>query len=107
MQRALGFKSPSTARHHLERLVELGLAEKTSEGYVALHPRGLLGEYVLVRGRIVPRNALALGFTLGATIAYMLVPEPDPPAIIILIAVLVLQTWVTLSAIRAVREFMS
>ncbi|MEB3755371.1 MAG: hypothetical protein GSR79_00700, partial [Desulfurococcales archaeon] len=28
LQRSMGFKSPTTARHHLERLVDLGLVEK-------------------------------------------------------------------------------
>lgn len=36
LQKALGFKSPSTAKHHLDRLVELGLAEKTLNGYKAI-----------------------------------------------------------------------
>ncbi|MEB3788040.1 MAG: ArsR family transcriptional regulator [Desulfurococcales archaeon] len=103
VQRALGFKSPSTARHHLERLVELGLAEKTSDGYRAVKPQGLLGEYVNVRGRIIPRSALILGFTLGATTAYILSGEPDVTAIVILLVVLGLQAWVTLSTLRALR----
>jgi len=38
IQRTLGFSSPSVAAHHLEKLLSLGLVEKT-----------LTGEYVLTR----------------------------------------------------------
>jgi predicted transcriptional regulator len=42
LQKVLGFKSPSTAKHHLDRLVELGLAEKTLNGYKAIASSSVL-----------------------------------------------------------------
>jgi len=74
VQRALGLKSPSTAKHHLDRLVSLGLAVKTSEGYAACRPRtGLLSLYIVASGRLIPRLigvAAALTVLSLATIPY-------------------------------------
>ncbi len=56
LQRALGFKSPSTAKHHLDRLVELGLAKRVSGGeYVAVERKsGPLTLFIRLTGRLVP-----------------------------------------------------
>ncbi len=102
VQRALGFRSPSTARHHLERLVELGLARRVSGGYVAVRPSGFLGEYVVLRGRLVPRAAFAAGFTAAATAVYALLPGSDPVAVAVLAAASLLQAWAAASLYRAV-----
>jgi len=69
LQRAMGFRSPSTARHHLERLVELGLAVKLPEGYKAIPPRGgPLSLYIYTKGYCIPRLiAIAAALTcIGA-----------------------------------------
>ncbi len=101
LQRALGFRSPSTARHHLERLVELGLAEKTSDGYTARRPTGLLGLYVSLRGKIVPRLFAATAFSVTASIAYTLLPGADPAAIILLYTVSGILIYESLRLYRA------
>lgn len=93
VQRALGFRSPSTARHHLERLVELGLARKTSEGYIALPPKGLLSNYVIVKGRLLPRAFFTAGFTVAAALAYILMPGRDPVAAVLLAMIAAMTTW--------------
>ncbi len=56
LQRALGFKSPSTAKHHLDRLVELGLAKRVSGGeYIAVeHKSGPFTLFIRLTGRLVP-----------------------------------------------------
>lgn len=82
VQRRLGFKSPSTAKHHLDRLVRLGLAEKTPEGkYVAKQlGKGFLSAYIVVSGRLVPRLLpVSLG-GLAGLIAYTILyyPRIDP-----------------------------
>lgn len=93
VQRALGFRSPSTARHHLERLVELGLARRTSEGYLALPPRGLLSNYIVVRGRLLPRALFTAGFSVAVAAAYAIIPGGDPVASVLLGVVAALTAW--------------
>ncbi len=83
LQEALGFRSVSTAYHHLERLERLGLVERRGEGYAARRPRGLLGLYVAVRGRLVPLSVVAAGASTGATVGYVLAGR-DPLAAILL-----------------------
>lgn len=101
VQRAMGFRSPSTARHHLERLVELGLARRTSEGYVALPPRGLLSNYIVVRGRLLPRALFAAGFTGASAVAYALLPGRDPVAVVLLAASALLTLWEAVELYRS------
>ncbi len=72
LQRAMGFRSVSTAYHHLERLAQLGLVEKKGEGYVAKKPRGLLGIYVRIGGRLLPRAFIYSGVATGAALGYTL-----------------------------------
>ena len=103
LQRAMGFKSPSTARHHLDRLVELGLLEKDSRGYRARPPRGLLAEFRLIRGRLLPKTAFLAAFLAGSTIAYALLPGRDPVAVIILVIATILEAvnaWNLYSTLR-------
>ncbi len=91
VQRALGFRSPSTARHHLERLVELGLAERTSEGYRAKPPRsGLLTLYIQARGRVVPRLVGLASASTAGLLAYVLLGGADPVALLIMAVVTIL-----------------
>ncbi|HIC98444.1 MAG TPA: hypothetical protein EYP08_01955 [Pyrodictiaceae archaeon] len=69
VQRALGFRSPSTARHHLERLVALGLAVKTEDGYIAVRPReGLLSLYTFYSGKAIPRTIAVLAGLIAYTV---------------------------------------
>lgn len=76
VQRALGFRSPSTARHHLERLVALGLAVKTGDGYAAVRPReGLLSLYTFYSGKIIPRTVAVLAGLIAYT-AYIASIDP-------------------------------
>ena len=102
LQRRLGLRSPSTARHHLERLVELGLARRVEGGYLAEPPRtGLLRAYILVRGRLVPRSLATAAFTLAATVVYAALPGGDPAAVGVLAAVSVLSLLDAYTAYRA------
>ena len=86
LQKAMGFRSVSTAYHHLERLVSIGLAEKSGEGYVARKPRGLLGLYLRLHGKLIPRMFITAAAVTGAAIGYTLAHR-DPLAAILL--------WVT------------
>ena len=106
LQRALGFKSPSTARHHLERLVNLGLAERGPRGYRAVRPHGILAEYVVVSGRMIPRTFFLTGLLLGGSLAYTLLPSSDPRALVILWASTAFSAWHTLKLYRALKALL-
>ncbi len=85
VQRRIGFKSPSTARHHLERLVDLGLAYKTGGGYMAKRPReGFLAAYIIFKGRILPRSIIPAAFSVGASTVYSILPGSDPVASVVM-----------------------
>jgi hypothetical protein len=58
IQRKLGFSSPNLAVYHLDKLVELGLAEKTSGEYRLTRTVdvGVLKQFTRIRGVIVPRQ---------------------------------------------------
>ncbi|BES82179.1 winged helix-turn-helix domain-containing protein [Pyrodictium abyssi] len=102
LQHRLGLRSPSTARHHLERLVELGLARRVEGGYVAEPPKtGLLRAYIIVRGRLVPRSLATAAFTLAATLAYAVLPGSDPAAVAVLSVAAALSLLDAYTAYRA------
>ena len=60
IQRKLGFSSPNLAVYHLDKLVELGLAEKTAGGYqlAKIVDVGILKQFTRIRGVFVPRQVL-------------------------------------------------
>jgi len=60
VQRKLRFSSPALAVYHLEKLVELGLAEKVSGEYhlTKIVDVGVLKQFTKLRGFIIPRNIL-------------------------------------------------
>ncbi|MET1101313.1 MAG: LexA family transcriptional regulator [Pyrodictiaceae archaeon] len=106
LQRRLGFKSPSTAKHHLERLVLLGLAEKKGNGYVARRPRGILAAYIVLAGRLVPRSLVTAVFSATATVAYALLPGSDPIAVIVLAVITLLLLYDALDSYRSAKKLM-
>jgi len=58
IQRTLGFSSPSVATHHLEKLISLGLADKTGTGEYFLTQEikiGLLRFFTRLGRFLVPR----------------------------------------------------
>jgi len=58
IQRALGFSSPSVATHHLEKLISLGLADKSGTGEYFLTQQvkvGLLRFFTRLGRFLVPR----------------------------------------------------
>ncbi len=78
LQRRLGFKSPSSAKHHLDRLVRLGLVAKTVDGrYRAIESRtSILSAYMMIAGSIVPRIIPIAAGLLAGIIAYVVVSFP-------------------------------
>ena len=105
LQRLLGLRSPSTARHHLEKLKALGLVAEEAGGYRALPPRrGLLAAYAVIKGRLVPKSMAALAFTLVAAVAYTLLPGRDPVAALALWASALLQASAVAEQLGAARR---
>ncbi len=77
IQRAAGFRSPNSARHHLEKLVELGYALRVEEGYVAVKPRGsILSFFIMLRGILLPKALFYALLTTLLTIAYIVLRYP-------------------------------
>ncbi len=60
VQKKLGFSSPNLAVHHLDKLVELGLAEKTAGDYrlTKTVDVGVLAQFTKIGNKIVPRHVL-------------------------------------------------
>ena len=74
VQRAVGFKSPSVALHHLEKLRELGLLSKTSTGeYVVAREVkvGFLKLFMKVGRFRFPRCLLYAVFTTSLLASYV------------------------------------
>ncbi len=59
-QRALGFSSPALAIYHLEKLIEMGLVEKTDGEYrlVRVIDVGVLKQFVRLGTYVLPRDLL-------------------------------------------------
>ena len=75
VQRKLGFSSPSEAAYHLDKLVELGLAKKGSEGYVLaenVHV-GVLKYFVFIGKYMLPRYLFYAVFFTTILITYILI----------------------------------
>ncbi len=75
IQRRVGFRSPNSARHHLERLYNMGFIRKTRNGYVAIKPRSSILDLVfMMKGKILPRiiyvDLLAILLLIGYIVIY-------------------------------------
>ncbi len=80
VQRKIGFKSPSTAKYHLDKLVELGLVEKTHDGlYLAKDSSKppILYAYVLIYGTLIPRLVPYAVFFTTITLLYIVFGGKD------------------------------
>lgn len=66
LQRLAGFKSPSTAKYHIDRLLEAGLLRRVGEGYVATGEKpAFLALYTALRGVLIPRALPLAAFLIG------------------------------------------
>jgi len=75
IQRALGFKSPSIALYHLEKLRELGLLTKDERGNYRIVKEinvGLLKLYIKIGGLRLPRLLLYACFVTSMVLTYLL-----------------------------------
>ncbi len=78
IQRIAGFKSPNSARHHIEKLMELGYVSRTRDGYIAVKPRSsLLSAFVVLKDYLIPRTLFYALATTIFLIAYVLLKIPN------------------------------
>ncbi len=74
VQRALKMSSPSVASHHLNKLVNLGLVEKSDRNMYYLSSMikvGVLKQFVRVRGFLLPTYVFVSVFFLTFLISYV------------------------------------
>jgi hypothetical protein len=73
--RSLNLSSPSLVQYHINRLLEMKMIDQTSDGkYEATDTEriGALRNFVILRGRLVPRLVFYGALLLGILIAYLL-----------------------------------
>jgi len=89
VQRRAGFKSPNSARHHLDKLIEQGFAYRVDDGYVAIKPRGsLISSFIIIRNIMFPKMffyALASSLFLIAYIVLRMESIDPFPTVFLLI----------------------
>jgi DNA-binding transcriptional ArsR family regulator len=112
VQRALGFKSPSIASYHLEKLRELGLLVKDDKGDYRVVKEvsvGLLKLYVRIGELRLPRFLLYACFITSMMLTYLLIyPQTLGPhnlfALLISISSLTILWYETLVIIKETRS---
>jgi len=90
VQRRAGFKSPNSARHHLDKLIEQGFAYRIDDGYVAIKPRGsLISSFIIIRNIMFPKMffyALASSlFLIAYVVLRMESIDPFPTVFLLII----------------------
>jgi len=93
VQRRAGFKSPNSARHHLDKLIEQGFAYRVDDGYVAIKPRGsLISSFIIIRNIMFPKMffyALASSLFLIAYVVLRIESiDPFPTVFLLIITIM-------------------
>lgn len=85
LQRLAGLSSSGSARHYLEKLVELGLAERGPDGYVAkVNSDSLMSMFIGLLGSIVPRLIPYAVFSTALLAAYVALARPPLDAVVVM-----------------------
>ena len=74
IQRELKISSPSVVSHHLNKLINWGLIDRTIENKYFVRRRvkvGILRQFVRVYHKFVPRYAIYAGFFVGLLVFYL------------------------------------
>lgn len=75
IQRALDYSSPSIVSHHLQKLIDLGLVEKTPSNRYYLKKTvkvGVLKHFTQIRGILLPRYVFVAVFFTFTLAVYLL-----------------------------------
>ncbi len=108
-QRLMGYSSPGKAQRILRRLERYGLVSRNESGeYVVVkNTPPYLSAYMVLHGHVFPRSLLIAVFTTVTALTYILLANP-PPHIIALLLILVAPNWIdTIHYLRIYREIMS
>jgi len=73
--RGLKLSTPSLAQYHVNKLLDLGLIEATSEGKYRLNEMeriDVLKSFIILRGKLVPRLVFYGALLLGIFLAYLI-----------------------------------
>jgi DNA-binding transcriptional ArsR family regulator len=84
VQRAIGMSSPSVASHHLSKLVDLELVEKTPDNSYDMKrfvKVGVLRNFIEFRGRFLPRYVFVAFFFTAYFLMYLLFTTMTWPGI--------------------------
>jgi len=82
VQRLAELSSPGSAKYYLDRLVELGFAERSSGEYVAKANReSLMSIYVGLLGGVVPRLVPYAAFSAALIAVYYVLARPPVESI--------------------------
>ena len=79
LQRKMGFRSPGSSKYHLDKLVRLGLAERTPNGMYkakASSRLSILSLYVSILGLLIPKMLIYASFITGALLCYIVLLYP-------------------------------
>jgi len=108
VQRFAGLSSSGSTKYYLDRLVELGFAEKRSGEYVAkVNRESLMSVYIGLLGSVVPRLIpYAIFSTVLVIVYFLLARSPVDTVIIALVPTLLL--WIEgIRLARLVRKYIS
>ncbi len=101
IQRLAGISSSGSAKYYLDRLVELGFAERSSGKYVAkVNKDSLMSVYIGLLGSIVPRLIPYAVFSTVLIVAYFFLVKPPLENIVV---ALVPTTLLWIEGIRLAR----
>jgi DNA-binding transcriptional ArsR family regulator len=81
VQRAIGMSSPSVASHHLTKLESLELIEKNPDNSYQLKNLvkvGVLQNFIMFRGLVLPRYSFVAMFFSVYTLAYFVLTYGNP-----------------------------
>ncbi len=80
LQRLAGFKSPSTAKYHIDRLLDAGLLRREGDGYAAVGEKPVfLALYTAFRGTLIPKTLPLAAFLIAYSLTVSaLTPEQAP-----------------------------
>ncbi len=108
IQRMIGFKSPNSVRHHLEKLISMGYVKRENLGYTAVKPsRSLLNALISIGRLIIPRQFFTWLTVLLISIFYLVVNSFNPMATIVLVAINIIVTYDFLDTYLKIRSIFS
>jgi len=90
LQRIMKFKSPSTSKYHLDKLLELGYVKRTEDGsYIAKKTKNnITFIYVHILGMLIPRFILYATFVTTFIIVYLMIDWPRVDFLAVIISVI-------------------